>query len=251
MYDVSIHRNVSLPGMDGARQIDVLITSKVAGIEIKTIVECKDYNKKVDVKVIDGFHSVMQDVGAHKGVVVSRKGFSSTAIKKAKRLGISLFTAHKACSDKWNIDFKLPILLTEVYPAKITVNPTVSVKKGTMILRSALHTINDINLVKSFMQNWNNDSALIDSHLIFENDSISLKINNISAPFFIRDSKGMKLPVSDYDLMVGFEKKYYLGFLDEIDESMVLQSHSEDDSTMILSSDVFTMYGDKLKVSVY
>ena len=91
-----VERNVQLPGLDGPRQIDVLITSQVAGMPLKTVVECRDHNRILDVTAIDAFQSKLVDVSANKGVLVSRKGFSGTAKKKAKRVGITLCTAADA-----------------------------------------------------------------------------------------------------------------------------------------------------------
>ena len=44
----SVEENVKLDEADGPRQIDVLVRSKVAGIDICTIVECRDYAKRLD-----------------------------------------------------------------------------------------------------------------------------------------------------------------------------------------------------------
>lgn len=77
-----VERNVKINGVDGERQIDILLTTYTMGLEIKTIVECKDYNKKVDVARIDAIDSKMKDVRASRAVVVSSRGFTSGAIRK-------------------------------------------------------------------------------------------------------------------------------------------------------------------------
>lgn len=91
--DVTVRVDDQVPGADGTRQIDVSIRSRLGPLELLTVVECKDYNKVVDVTKIDAFQSVIADVGASKGVMVSRKGFSRTARQKAERVGIDLFRA--------------------------------------------------------------------------------------------------------------------------------------------------------------
>lgn len=65
----SVSKNVKLPGPDGDREIDVLITGKVGPFAVKTIVEYKDYKKKVNVQVVDALHSKMVDVCANKAVL--------------------------------------------------------------------------------------------------------------------------------------------------------------------------------------
>lgn len=47
--DVTVERDVKLLGADGPRQIDVVIRSAVGPFPLTTIVECKDYGRKVDV----------------------------------------------------------------------------------------------------------------------------------------------------------------------------------------------------------
>jgi len=89
---VSLDENLESP--EGPRQFDVVIRSTVAGIEILTVVEVRDWNKNLSVTHVDGLHSKMRDVNANKAILVSRKGFSAKAVKKAGRLGIDLCTAH-------------------------------------------------------------------------------------------------------------------------------------------------------------
>ncbi len=102
--------DVKLPSPDGPRQFDVVIRSQVAGVEIITVVEARDRNKNLAVTHVDGLHSKMIGVNANKGILVARKGFSGGALKKAKRLGIDLCTAHDLSNIK---DFvpKAPVVV--------------------------------------------------------------------------------------------------------------------------------------------
>ena len=77
------------------RQIDVLVTSEVAGTEIRTVIEAKDWNYSVPVDVVDGLVQKMRSINAHKGVIVSRKGFQSGTVREAKQYDIDLCTAKK------------------------------------------------------------------------------------------------------------------------------------------------------------
>src|ERR1700722_6292994 len=60
------------------RQIDVLVKDKVAQFDINIIVDCKDYKNPVDVKGVEEFYGLLDDVGAQKGVLVCPKGFTET-----------------------------------------------------------------------------------------------------------------------------------------------------------------------------
>ena len=60
-----------------SRQIDVLVRQKVGQYEMMIVIDCKDYKKPVDVKGVEEFHGLVDDVGAHKGALVCPKGFSN------------------------------------------------------------------------------------------------------------------------------------------------------------------------------
>ncbi len=64
------------------RQIDILIEGEVAGYEIKIIVDCKNFSKNIDVKQVESFCSMVEDVDVHQGVLITQKGFSKAAINR-------------------------------------------------------------------------------------------------------------------------------------------------------------------------
>ena len=55
------------------------------------IVECKKWNAKLNVKAVEAFAGVKNDVGAHIGVMVSTAGFSKTAYRVAQQANINLY----------------------------------------------------------------------------------------------------------------------------------------------------------------
>lgn len=58
--------------------------------------ECKSYtDRKVDVSELEEFHHKLQQVGAHKGTVVTRYGFGKGAIEVARTHGIGLAVLEK------------------------------------------------------------------------------------------------------------------------------------------------------------
>lgn len=65
------------------RQVDILIDGKIAGIDIRVVIDSKSYkNKKVDVKAVESFLGMLADVDAHKGVLVTTKGYTKGAINR-------------------------------------------------------------------------------------------------------------------------------------------------------------------------
>jgi hypothetical protein len=71
-------------------KIDVSFDVEVAGARVLVLVECKHYGKRVDVGDIDEFFAKVQDVGAHKGIIVTTVGFQHGAEKAAEARGIAL-----------------------------------------------------------------------------------------------------------------------------------------------------------------
>ncbi|RNC84435.1 MAG: hypothetical protein ED557_05485 [Balneola sp.] len=65
------------------RQIDILIEGEIAGYELKIVVDCKNFSEKIDVKKIESFCSMVEDVEAHQGVIITQKGYSKAAINRA------------------------------------------------------------------------------------------------------------------------------------------------------------------------
>tara|TARA_R110002096_G_scaffold364118_1_gene557185 strand:- start:94 stop:1002 length:909 start_codon:yes stop_codon:yes gene_type:complete len=65
------------------RQIDLLISSDLAGFRLEVIVDCKYFDRKVDVTVVEKFLSFLRDLKANKGVIVTNSGYSKAAYNRA------------------------------------------------------------------------------------------------------------------------------------------------------------------------
>jgi hypothetical protein len=72
-------------------EIDISYIFRVSEADYLTLVECKHWNKRVGCDVIAAFHAVIEDIGAHKGIVVTSVGFQKGAIGLAGKNGIALF----------------------------------------------------------------------------------------------------------------------------------------------------------------
>lgn len=84
--DAKITHNVSKLGFisKSKRQIDILIESQVAGYQLNIVVDCKYFNTKVNIKTVESFISFLQDIKANKGVLITNKGFTKGAQKRAE-----------------------------------------------------------------------------------------------------------------------------------------------------------------------
>lgn len=65
------------------RQIDILVEDYVAGNRMTIVVDGKFFNKKIDVKEVETFISMLEDLDAHKGLLITQKGYSQAAINRA------------------------------------------------------------------------------------------------------------------------------------------------------------------------
>lgn len=105
--------NQRIPGrLSGrARQIDVLVKDRVGQYEILIVIDCKDYKKRVDVKSVEEFHGLVEDVGAHKGVLVCPAGFSEAAKTRASGLQIDLYSPVDTEPHKWTVSPLMPAIV--------------------------------------------------------------------------------------------------------------------------------------------
>lgn len=79
-----VHDEHVVGRLSGAqRQIDVLATGKVVGLEITVAVECKRHRRPSSIEVVDQFIGKILDIGADRGILYSYSGFSSNAVSRA------------------------------------------------------------------------------------------------------------------------------------------------------------------------
>ena len=83
--DADVDFNVKRTGLYSKvnRQIDILIEQYIAGNRMVYAVDCKYLNKKVDVKAVESYIAMLEDIGAHKGLLISKEGFSKAAYNRA------------------------------------------------------------------------------------------------------------------------------------------------------------------------
>jgi hypothetical protein len=101
--DAQVIHDVKLMGRHSKRerQIDVLVRKKIGQYEMLIVLDCKDYSRPVDVKGIEEFHGLLTDVGAHRGALVSPRGFTETAKTRAAGLQLDLFSPIDTEPHKW------------------------------------------------------------------------------------------------------------------------------------------------------
>lgn len=97
-------RGVHLDFPRGGADIDVMAVEVTDGISAITLCECKFWKNKIAQNVVHGFRTVMLEAGAHRGYIISKKGFQSGAILAAHATNIELVTYAEFQNrffDKW------------------------------------------------------------------------------------------------------------------------------------------------------
>jgi hypothetical protein len=77
-------------GACAKHELDVFVIGKFCGLDIKWVVECKAWRSNVPKEKVAALITIVQDVGADKGVLLSEKGFQSGAISMARTKNIVL-----------------------------------------------------------------------------------------------------------------------------------------------------------------
>ncbi len=87
-----------LVGRSGGRhEGDVLAEKSDALTSFRIAVECKAWNSPIEKEVVSELHYVMNDLGLHKGVIISLTGTRSGADTAAQSLGIDVWGPDELC----------------------------------------------------------------------------------------------------------------------------------------------------------
>jgi hypothetical protein len=80
-----VRQNVHLMGQSGrSRQIDVLVERSAENFNLKIAVDSKCYKRKVNIKHVEAFLGMLEDIGLKKGVLVTTMGYSKSAYQRAQ-----------------------------------------------------------------------------------------------------------------------------------------------------------------------
>ena len=84
--DAKLEFNCQLLGKysKGHRQCDTIVRKVINDVEYVTLVDAKYYSKKIDVKDVETFISMVKDIDADYGILVSPKGYTELAYQRAE-----------------------------------------------------------------------------------------------------------------------------------------------------------------------
>jgi hypothetical protein len=151
------------------RQLDITIRVKVAHYDVLIVVECKDQARPIDVAEIGSFASVLEDVKANKGVMISTSGYTTAAVEIARAHGIDTRTFIDTESVDWRTEVAIPVLLV-----RIKLDSWAAIFTGIPGHRWAVPTSVPFPLIETFAEDgtplgpiivllgkkWNNDESL-------------------------------------------------------------------------------------------
>lgn len=84
--------NETITGVRTEHDIDIYVTSKYLGTNIKWVIEAKYWKTKVPKEKVLALRTIVDDIGADKGFIISQIGFQSGAIEATKNTNIELYT---------------------------------------------------------------------------------------------------------------------------------------------------------------
>jgi len=119
--NIKVQHNVKIEGQSGCKhQIDVYWEFEIANISHKVAIECKNYTSEVSIGKVRDFSSVLDDIGNIKGIMVTKKGFQSGALKFAESKQIDLKELRFPTSDDWKGRVKTIVLNFSAFSTNIT-----------------------------------------------------------------------------------------------------------------------------------
>ena len=83
-----LHRRKVYTGRDSDHEVDISFEYGAGNVALLFVVECKDWSRPVQKRDVQAFLHVIRDIGAHKGIMVSRSGYQKGAISVAHALPI-------------------------------------------------------------------------------------------------------------------------------------------------------------------
>lgn len=85
----------------GSAEIDVYAKVKINNREYSIVVECKHWKNKIPQTVIHGFRTIVSDIGANLGIIITTSNYQSGAYEAVKYTNIKVLTW-----DEFQCEFK-------------------------------------------------------------------------------------------------------------------------------------------------
>lgn len=84
--------NKTLEGVRTNHNIDIFVNTKFLGQDVKWIIEAKKWKSKINKLQILALRTIVDEIGADRGFIISENGFQKGAIEATKNTNITLLT---------------------------------------------------------------------------------------------------------------------------------------------------------------
>lgn len=114
-----------LPDKDTGRlrEHDVVLTFVLRHHTLRMAVECRDRSRKIGVPDVEAFHFKCQRTGIDRGVMVSSRGFTGTALRKADGCNIGCLSLEEATSFDWCLAPGVQVLQRRMIQVYVRADP--------------------------------------------------------------------------------------------------------------------------------
>lgn len=232
----SVERDVMIEDVRGEmRQADVLVSTKAFGFETKTLIECKDYKRRVGVGCVDALESKRRDLPIDFAVLVSRNGFTSGAITKAKAVGIRLCTLAENI-DVSSIGLNVHLIIIEIFPKHtlFSFRNKSGKKQNYTPSRTLFNGLPLIEFVRKGIES---------GFLVIPKLSEPIEWNPRSGELMISMDEGVDLPVSK--IIIDYEFELYRGMLSDLNGTTLFHNLIEGRKNAFIDQDELRDYATK------
>lgn len=147
-----VEYDVKIVGKSGIlRQVDILLSE--SNFKLIVAIDCKCYKKSLDIKEVETFIGMLYDLQASKGILVTLKGYSAGALKRAKEYGrldllalsIEDLFSYRFYNNKM-IDISCPICdgLKDIFTNR-TIHSAVSTMEYDIVYRHDMNSFVKVN----------------------------------------------------------------------------------------------------------
>ena len=121
------------------RQIDISVRQTIGQFDMLIVIDCKDYSSAVDVKGVEEFLGLVDDVGANKSALVASGGFTQTAKTRAKDAGVDIYSLVDAEDHDWRSFVAIPFVCDFRGFGKIRFKKPASWVRASFFLETVCH----------------------------------------------------------------------------------------------------------------
>lgn len=175
------------------REHDVVMTITMPSRELIVAIECRDRSRKVDVNQVESFCKKCQCTNVNSGIIVSSRGFYSTAIKKAKAQNISCLSLSAAKSFDWCLALGMTVTEKQLIHTHVHIEVDGKISKNAIIYSDSGIVLDEKMCVKIGMQCMN--SRDWSNHTEEPRDTmLAMRFTDESPAFYCVDGEN-KLPL--------------------------------------------------------